>query len=188
MQVVVSLSLSVVSGLAAQPTLTFSGDEALQAHIAEYQAIWDADGERIIETLERVSRLSFRVGAVAVEVDESPSYAGDSTLILRASYSEETKRGTLVHELGHVLVGRMIPEDAPPGSAPTPHYVLNLFLYDVWVELWVRSSLIRKLRSRVEGGSGLPRDMAGGAGAEQGRASRAVGGDCQPIRSVGGVG
>jgi hypothetical protein len=50
-------------------------------------------------------------------------------MLLRASYPEETKRGTLVHELAHRLAA-----DVP--FQGDHHELIFLFVYDVWVDLW----------------------------------------------------
>ena len=51
---------------------------------------------------------------------------------LRASYPLDTKRATLIHELGHRLqVGVARPDE-------DEHEVLFLWLYDTWVALWGR--------------------------------------------------
>ena len=50
-------------------------------------------------------------------------------MVLRASYEDETKRGTLVHELGHRLAA-----DVP--FKGDHHELIFLFVYDVWVDLW----------------------------------------------------
>jgi hypothetical protein len=52
---------------------------------------------------------------------------------LRASYLPETKRATLVHELGHRLMGDLVPPSVDE------HSIIFLFVYDVWVELWGQS-------------------------------------------------
>ena len=46
------------------------------------------------------------------------------------SYLPATKRATLVHELGHRLMGELVPADVDH------HSIIFLFVYDVWVELW----------------------------------------------------
>ncbi len=107
-----------------------------QAAKAEYETIWATEAERIVQTLEEVSGLRFEIDRVEVEVMEGVSWAGTRRMGMRASYPTDTKKATLVHELGHVLVGDLVPNDAPEGSAPQPHYLLFLFLYDVWVKLW----------------------------------------------------
>lgn len=116
--------------------VAFSGAAGFEAAVQEYRQIWASDGARITAVIQEVSGLTFPVDSVSVEVIDGPSWAGRSTMGMRATYPTATKRATLVHELGHILVGDLVPEDAAPGTAPTPHYLLFLFLYDVWVELW----------------------------------------------------
>lgn len=105
--------------------------------VAAYERIWEAEGARIVEVMERRSGVSFVKPAFAdtlitANVLEAPSYSGfeEEPMRLRASYAEPVKRGTLVHELGHRLQGRAIPREAPE------HRSLYLWLYDTWVELW----------------------------------------------------
>lgn len=50
-------------------------------------------------------------------------------MVLRASYPEPTKRGTLVHELGHRLAAEV------PFKGEH-HELIFLFVYDAWVDLW----------------------------------------------------
>lgn len=105
----------------------------------EYDSIWRAEGRRIVETMERVSGLRFdsppyadtSIVAVVFEGVSNSGYR-DDPMHLRASYPPDTKKATLVHELGHRLqvgVGR-------PGE--DEHEVLFLWLYDTWVALWGR--------------------------------------------------
>ena len=70
-------------------------------------------------------------------VFEGVSNAGSRgmPMYLRASYTADVKKATIVHELGHRLA-------APLTSLPDGvdgHRVLNLFLYDVWDDLWGRA-------------------------------------------------
>jgi hypothetical protein len=105
----------------------------------EYDAIWRAEGRRIVATMERVSGLRFDsppyadTSIVAV-VFEGVSNSGfrDDPMHLRASYPPDTKKATLVHELGHRLqvgVARQNEDE---------HEILFLWLYDTWVALWGR--------------------------------------------------
>jgi hypothetical protein len=48
---------------------------------------------------------------------------------LRASYPANTKKATLVHELGHRLITDLVGD-------VEQHPTLFLFLYDTWVDLW----------------------------------------------------
>jgi hypothetical protein len=52
---------------------------------------------------------------------------------LRASYPADTKKATLVHELGHRLQTGVARR-----SGTDEHETLFLWLYDVWVDLWGR--------------------------------------------------
>jgi hypothetical protein len=46
------------------------------------------------------------------------------------SYPANTRKATLVHELGHRLIATVGREDVED------HPILFLFLYDVWIDLW----------------------------------------------------
>lgn len=104
-----------------------------------YERLWAADGPRVVATMERVSGLSFATPsygdtAIVAQVLEQPSYSGyrDAPMRLRASYAPDTKRATLVHELGHRLQGALF------GASEEEHVPLFYWLYDVWVALYGR--------------------------------------------------
>ncbi|HEX2184216.1 MAG TPA: hypothetical protein VHN78_01755, partial [Chloroflexota bacterium] len=77
-------------------------DPALVAAAAEYRRLWEADGQRIVACLERLTGLRFAETSVEALVHEGVSTS--HPLRLRASYAAETKAGTLVHELCHRLL------------------------------------------------------------------------------------
>jgi hypothetical protein len=98
----------------------------------EYRAIWAKEGPRIVVAMECVSGLRFESGPIPVSVYEGVSFSGrrgGPPMVLRASYPEPTKRGTLVHELAHRLAG-----DVP--FKGDHHELIFLFVYDVWTDLW----------------------------------------------------
>jgi hypothetical protein len=118
-------------------TLTFEPessefDDATHA----YRELWASEGQAIVRALESASGMTFPVESVIVTVMEGPSWAGRDRMGMRASYPLDTKRATLAHELGHILIGDRIPEDADGEPTLDHHDVLFLFLYEVWVELW----------------------------------------------------
>ena len=84
--------------------------------------------------MEAVSGLKFSDTAIETVVYEGVSWAGkgDSPMKLRASYSEDVKKGTLVHELGHRLISRITKR---PDNLDE-HRILNLILYDIWTALY----------------------------------------------------
>lgn len=98
-----------------------------------YQKIWNSDGKKIIETMEKTSGLQFRQKEIKVIVYEGVSYSGFKSrpMKMRASYSFDVKKGTLIHELGHRLI-----EGVPETAGIDNHRILFLFLYDVWQKLY----------------------------------------------------
>lgn len=105
----------------------------------EYQKIWQKEGVKIIETIERISRLTFKtkfITAVVFDGDQSYSYP----LKLRYDYSYEKKKGVLIHELCHRL---MLDNNIKTKKQQTLslftlkiHKRIFLILYDIWVELY----------------------------------------------------
>ena len=74
--------------------------DSFRAATEEYQAIWARDGSRIVVAMERATGLQFEAGPIEASVYEGTSLSGirDQTpMRLRASYSTDTKRATLVH-------------------------------------------------------------------------------------------
>ena len=139
MRVMIVSALLALSGpLLAQapaPSLkvnfTASADD-FRAATEEYREIWAKEGARIVAAMERATGLHFEPGPIEVSVYEGTSYSGERggrPMLLRASYQTDTKRGTLVHELGHRLAA-----DVPFKS--DHHELIFLFVYDVWVDLW----------------------------------------------------
>jgi hypothetical protein len=100
-----------------------------------YRSLWQGDGARIVAVMERVTGLAFPATPVEAIVSEGrpmTSYDG-RTIRLRASYSAEYKKATLVHELGHRLALTF-----PRRDGLDDHRLLYLFLYDVWTDLYGR--------------------------------------------------
>ena len=100
----------------------------------EYEEIWDSEGARIVQAVEHETGLNFQEQSIKALVYEGISKAGykESPMKLRASYSSDTKKATLIHELGHRIIAQIKnrPEDLDE------HKILFLFLYDVWRSLY----------------------------------------------------
>jgi hypothetical protein len=97
-----------------------------------YQDLWAGEGARIVEAMERRTSLRFEAGPIRAVVYEGVSYSGyrERPMQMRASYPPDTKKATLVHELGHRLMGDLVPPKIEH------HSIIFLFVYDVWVELY----------------------------------------------------
>lgn len=100
----------------------------------QYQEIWKAEGGKMIAAMEAVSGMKFPDGEIAVIIFEGASNSGfkDKPMKLRASYPEEVKKATLIHELGHRLNAQL--EKRPDNI--DEHRVLFLYLYEVWTKLY----------------------------------------------------
>jgi len=121
----------------ADLTITFvPSSPKLSAPANDYSAIWRADGDKITESMERISKVKFKETTIRAIIYEgiSKSGKGDIPMRLRASYAPDTKKATLIHELGHRLL-----QEVPNTSETTEHKKLFLMLYDVWVDLYGNS-------------------------------------------------
>jgi hypothetical protein len=104
-----------------------------------YEALWRAEGPRIVRVMEQVSGIRFdsppyadtAISAIVFEGVSSSGYR-DTPMHLRASYPPDTRKATLVHELGHRL------QAGVARRGEDEHEILCLWLYDTWVALWGR--------------------------------------------------
>jgi hypothetical protein len=127
--------ITVLSSQAQRVSIRFAPEaERFVEAAREYQALWEAEGDRIIEVLESVSDLKFPEREIQVVVYEGISRSGlaGSPMRMRASYPAGTKKATLIHELGH----RHIAQLKRRPQELDEHRVLFLFLYDVWEHLY----------------------------------------------------
>lgn len=116
--------------------LTFvAGSAEHEAAALQYRAIWEQDGDRIVQALEQTTGVALDENQIGVIVREqtSSSGIGSQPMNLRASYPEAIKRGTLVHELAHRYEAKL-----RPSTDLTVHQRLNLLLIPVWEGLWGR--------------------------------------------------
>jgi hypothetical protein len=146
-----STLVALSSVLSAQAPTTFlqvnftASAENFRAATEEYRDIWAKEGNRIVAAMERATGLRFEPGPIEVSVYEGTSYSGERggrPMLLRASYPEETKRGTLVHQLAHRLAADVRFKD-------DHHDLIFLFVYDVWVDLWGKPFADQQVR--IEG-------------------------------------
>ncbi len=85
--------------------------------------------------MEAATGLAFPTAPIEAMVNDGPpmtAYDGRS-MRLRARYSADYKKATLVHEMGHLL-SFVLPRSADIDD----HRLLYLFLYDVWTDLYGR--------------------------------------------------
>jgi hypothetical protein len=136
--VALSLACSAAPGPASLgplrvPRLEFvPGNERFASAVGEYERIWAADAGRIVQTMQEVSGLTFTDSAITAIVYEGVSSSGfrETPMRLRASYPLDTKKATLIHELGHRLQSSLFRRQ------DEDHAPLFLWLYDTWVRLY----------------------------------------------------
>jgi len=128
---------TVLMAQSRRVTVTFSPEQktpGFNAAVDEYRAIWAAEGNRIVEGMEQISKLKFPDKSVKVQIYEGPSFSGrfGGPMRLRASYQADEKKATLVHELGHRMNAQLTtrPQDLDE------HRLLFLYLYDLYVDLY----------------------------------------------------
>jgi hypothetical protein len=123
------------SAQAPKVDITFTPrNETFAKAAEEYRSLWASEGSRMLEAMERVSGLKFPETDIRAEIYEAPSSSGfgSTPMNLRASYSTDVKKATLIHELCHRMNGqlRKRPNDIDE------HRILFLYLYDVWEALY----------------------------------------------------
>ena len=138
MRVTILLALITSIAVAQAPALriTFTPESSeFEAAAREYAELWTREGDRIVNAMESVSGLKFDGNEIKAIVFEGTSESGyrERPMRLRASYPADTKKATLIHELGHRLESGLF-----SGIEDDHHPYLFLWLYDVWVKLYGR--------------------------------------------------
>lgn len=132
--IVLGLITAMIFAQAAALRITFTAESPqFEAAASEYVELWTREGERIVDAMESVSGLKFDGNEVKAIVFEGTSESGyrERPMRLRASYPPDTKKATLIHELGHRLESDLF-------RGEDDHPYLFLWIYDVWVKLYGR--------------------------------------------------
>lgn len=114
--------------------------------VREYQDIWDKEGTKIVTAIEKYSKLSFKTKIIKALVFEGVS--SSRPLKLRSSNNPDMKKGTLIHELVHIILSDnnfYFPGDFREDFTEGSHRVTYLILYDVWSDLF-GESFAKKIR------------------------------------------
>jgi len=128
--------LQASPALASPPPLSFTPIAPRFSEAADqYRALWDQEGNRIVEALERNAGLGFPDSPIEVLVTDSATMTAfdGRTIRIRAGYSIAFAKATFAHEMGHRLAQAL-----PRTAEMDDHRVLYLFLYDAWTDLYGR--------------------------------------------------
>jgi hypothetical protein len=115
-----------------------AASDSFSAARDEYEKIWAAEGPKMIAAMEMTAGLRFvypqfadtSIVVTVREVAASSGFRDRSGIVMRASYAPDTKRTTLMHELGHRLMAGLFTRDEEE------HDELFLWLYDAWVLMY----------------------------------------------------
>jgi hypothetical protein len=113
-----------------------------------YQLIWEQYGTRIINALETSAKMAFKEGMINAIIFEGIGHS--RPLCFRASYPDDIKRSTLVHELAHRLVAG---NGKRAENSLEAHKLINPILYDAWISLYGKEFADRMVA--VESARGL---------------------------------
>ena len=130
--------LACASASIAQDVTFLPATAAHGYAVRTYEAIWTADGAAIVAALEARTCLPFAENEVAAIVADATSNSGgpEHPMQLRASYSPEVKRATLVHELGHRHLWQLEHRLEEIDGHETLYLILDLVWTDVWGEVF----------------------------------------------------
>lgn len=109
-------------------------DEPFITASNEYTQIWKDDGEKIVQKFEELSGCEFyeeNIKAIVYVGISRSGVLGDA-MHLRASYPHNTKKATLIHELGHRLFFGF--EECQ--NDYDAEQINDLIIYDVWTDLY----------------------------------------------------
>lgn len=111
---------------------------------ADYQRLWDAHRERILERFRAATGLTHAEGLINAVV----WHGGSETCPLRFravppdwdGQVDEFRRGVIIHELSHRLIrgnrARLGMPPYRPDRQLENHELIDLFLYDVWTDVF----------------------------------------------------
>lgn len=129
---------SIITGMLTVNFHPDSDNLELVAAADDYAHLWQADGDQIVARLNGATGPTFVEEFINAIVFEGVSQS--HPLCLRASHPTETKKETLIHELCHRLIQGNRSRLGLPAYRPSEqlqnHQLIDLFLFDVWVDLY----------------------------------------------------
>jgi hypothetical protein len=108
------------------------------AAIDEYKKLWKKEGEKIVKAIEKISNLKFQETEINAIVYFGILPSRSRPLCLTVKDSKERRLSILIHELGHRIISGNIRRRKTKSIPMDAHKLLDLILYDIWVELYGR--------------------------------------------------
>lgn len=112
-------------------------DNKYQMHYMEYIAIWNAEGNKIIKTIESSLGLSFKEEELIINIckgyENKGNFSGnDITDQMVFRYNNRCKIGTFFHELSHRIIMEysLFDKVKEKYNLEDEHQLIDLFLYE----------------------------------------------------------
>ena len=103
--------------------------------IVEYEKLWEKEGEKIVKTIEKISKLEFQETQINATIYYGSLPSRSRPLSLMIKDSKERRLSILVHELGHrIISGNLRRKNIK--IRMDAHKLLDLILYDIWTDLY----------------------------------------------------
>ena len=120
----------------------YTDDNKYNMHLQEYKIIWENEGQRIIDSFEKITTLKFKEKELDLLINSGlngSNSAGETIsdkMIFRCN--NRCKIGTFLHELSHRFIIEYDLENVARKVMEFDdiHEVIDLFLYDVIVDLY----------------------------------------------------
>ena len=104
--------------------------------VGEYENLWKEEGKKIVKAIEKISNLKFQETEINAIVYFGTLPSRSKTLCLMIKDSKERRLSILIHELGHRIISANIRRRKIKSISMDAHKLLDLILYDIWVELY----------------------------------------------------
>lgn len=126
--------------------IIYTDDDKYNMHCEEYKILWAIEGKKIQTAFEKILSLPFREKEITLLINAGKNFSNSSGTckndIMNFRYNNRCKIGTFLHELSHRIVMEysLFEKAKKLYGYDDIHELIDLFLYDVIVELYGKQS------------------------------------------------
>ena len=127
----------------------------MESPTGRYEEIWRREGGKIVKKIEEASGLKFKESCINAIVFVAKLPSRSCPLSLGANLTDERKLAVLIHELCHRILAAneigLLKNQFQSEQERTyeVHKVLNLFLYDIWSDLYGEDFAKRNVEAEI---------------------------------------
>ena len=120
----------------------YTDNPKYEMHRKEYEIVWNTEGQRIIDSFEKIIHLPFTEKEIKLLINEGKNNSNSSgdniNDIMHFRYNNRCKIGTFLHELSHriIMEHNLLEKAKKIYDISDIHEVVDLFLYDVIEDLY----------------------------------------------------